>query len=205
MHRLFSYRSVHSEKNGKIEILHWLCRKFVMVDGFYQSGPYLKAMWRNAIFRVPAKTSVKRVLLLGLGAGSALNPIHAQFPTATITVIEWDPAMVEISQQLKLYDDSIRPEILVGDAVQVLTELDGGYDLILIDLYKGSAPEPRLSSPEMIASIVGVTKPSGSVILNAFMNQELIKTFARRLEHASGWRFRNNHLALFTIGQQPRQ
>jgi len=201
MHRLFSYRSVQSEKNGKIEILHWLCRTFVMVDDCYQSGPYLKAMWQNAIRRLPAKECVKRVLLLGLGAGSAINPIYSHFPTATITVIEWDPAMVEISQQLKLYNHNIHLEILVGDAVQVLTELNREFDVILIDLYKGSAPEPRLSSSEMIASIRGVTTTSGNIILNAFMNKELLGTFAQHLELVSSWRFRSNHLALFHIGQ----
>ena len=203
MHRLFSYRTVHSEKNGKIEIKNWLFRKYVMVDGYEESGLYLEKMWRNAVFRVRTEACVQRVLLLGLGGGSALNPIHMQFPDAKITVIDWDPAMVEISRKLKLFDDHIRPEILVGDAVQVLKELDKRYDLILIDLFKGSKPESRRSTPEMIASIAGATTPTGSIILNAFKNKERIEIFAQRLEQVSSWRCRHNHLARFVTGHQP--
>ncbi len=197
MHRFFSYRVAHSEKNGEIVIQRWFGRTYVMVNGYFESGPYLEAMWRKAIRRVPSTAIVQSVLMLGLGGGSAINPIHSQFPSVRITVLEWDPVMIDLSHQLHLYDESIKPELINGDAVELLPLLMRKFDLVLVDLFKGQTAEPRLSTPAMIDSISQVLNPSGHVILNAFKDDSLIEDFGRRLEHRSTWRFKHNRLALF--------
>ena len=86
----------------------------------------------------------------------------------------------------------------MGDAVELLPQLTRKFDLVIIDLFKGDTPEPRLSTPAMIISIAQVLNPSGHIILNAFKSVSLIETFARHVEHLNTWRFRYNRLALYT-------
>ena len=106
--------------------------------------------------------------------------------------------MVNLAHELKLFPESIKPDLLVGDAVELLPRLTRKFDLVLIDLFKGDTPEPRLSTPAMIISIAQVLNPSGHIILNAFKSVSLIEAFARHVEHLNTWRFRYNRLALYT-------
>lgn len=197
MLRLFSTRAVHSDKNGEILVKRWFSQTEVFVDDYLQSGPYIKTMWRKAVRRVPSTARIESVLLLGLGGGSAINEVHARFPSTHITVLEWDPVMVDLAHELKLFPDSIKLDLLIGDAVELLPLLTRKFDLVLIDLFKGETPEPRLSTPAMIISIAQVLNPSGHIILNAFKGVSLIEAFARYAEHLNTWRFRYNRLALY--------
>ena len=60
-------------------------------------------MWRKAVRRVPSTARIESVLLLGLGGGSAINEVHTRFPIAQIAVLEWDPVMVNLAHELKLF------------------------------------------------------------------------------------------------------
>ena len=91
-----SERQTTSEKNGTISVRRGVRGGLhVYVNGYQQSGAHLAELWRRSMWHVPESHPVKQVLLLGLGGGSCVRDVHARFPDAHGTVVEWDPAMGE--------------------------------------------------------------------------------------------------------------
>jgi len=76
------------------------------------------------------------VLLLGLGAGSAIhilrNELDIQCP---ITVVEIDPAMVELARSEFGLDSYPEIEVLIGDAIIQVQAMHKRYDLVVVDLF----------------------------------------------------------------------
>jgi spermidine synthase len=192
-------RTWNSEKNGKIVVKRWFGNPEIEVDGYVQSGEYMRSLWSEALWRANSNPHVKSVLLLGLGCGSAIQVMQSRFPDCDITAVEWDPIMVALASQLKLFSSSAKLKVLSGDAFVILPQITQRFDLVLIDLFRGDAPESRLSSQAMVCSIAQVITPPGQIILNAFKDCELIGAFARHLDFVRHWRFRNNHMALFQL------
>lgn len=185
--------TVHSEKNGPISVRQFLWFYSVYAGGFEQSGPYLVGLWRDALRRV-AQEGVERVLMLGLGGGSGLAEIEKRFPRAAVTVIEWDPAMVEVAQRLRLYRSE--PELLVGDACDIVPRLPHRYDLIMSDIFYGDAPEPRQGEERLGTALAKALAPGGRLIVNASRALGLLDAMARFLRLESTWRFRDNTLGM---------
>lgn len=195
---LFERKLYQSEKNGLI-----LCKKLfghweVFVDGFYQSAPYIKKMWRTGLRQVAQTIPVSRILVLGLGAGSVINDLHSRFPAASITAIEYDPTMVVIARQLEMFDQKLAVNILVADAVTAVPALDGTFDLIIVDLYKGGVTAEALQHPDFAQSIAQKLSPDGTLILNVFRNVELFPLFDKFLTRQNTWKYSFNALALYT-------
>lgn len=193
----FDIKTIPSEKNGKIVVQRVFNNVSIYVDGYDQSSKYIAEMWRKALYRVPEEHPVKHVLILGLAAGNAVREMSRRFHDAHITVVEWDPAMVELAKHLRQFSKKTHPEIIIGDAAEVVPKMQQKFDLILVDLFTGETPEPRLASAEMIDALARILKSDGYLILNPFKNVALIPAFERKLSRQSAWHYRFNALALF--------
>jgi len=198
-------RQTHSEKNGLIVVDGgaWL-HKIVSVDGYQQSGPHFAEIWHRSLFSVPESHPVKQVLVLGLGGGSCLSVIRRRFPHAHVTAVEWDPAMVEIAKSLKIFRGKHVPEIIVGDACEVVPKLNQRFDLILVDLFRGGTTEPRLASDDMIAALSRVLEPDGYLLLNVFRSVSLVPAFERHFSRHGTFQFKNDLILLFRHAGQGR-
>jgi spermidine synthase len=195
MHLIPQYRRVQSEKNGTIVVRQWLSMWGVYVGAWEESGPYMRALWRDALDRLPAKFDARNVLLLGLGGGASIRDVEVRFPDAPITAIEWDPAMADIAREI--HDFAREPRILVGDIVEVVPQLSEKFGLVLVDCFSGNEPAPSLFEPRFLSVFEERLQKGGRVILNASRSPELIQRFQDCFEKESEWRFRNNVLALF--------
>lgn len=83
--------------------------------------------------------SPKKILELGTAIGySAMVMCHSLNKNVKITTVERDDSMVEIAKEniKKLnYENNI--DVIQGDALEVIEELDDKYDLIFLDAGKG--------------------------------------------------------------------
>lgn len=201
---LFYQRVVPSEKNGSITIRKIGPRIKVSVNGYEQGSAYVARVWHAALERVPENHPVKQVLLLGLGSGCSIPAILKRFPDAHVTAIEWDPAMVEVAKSLRLYPENAAPEIIVGDATEIVPKMTRTFDLILVDLFTGGETEPRLASDELLAGIARALEPDGYLLLNLFQTMSLVSAFERQLSRWDVWTFKFNTLALFRHKGQGR-
>src|SRR3989344_5978756 len=146
-------RTYQSEKNGTIHCRRFFGRWRVTVDGFDETTPYTNRMWKRALRRVSKKSGVKRVLLLGLGAGGAIAYLYRRFRNATITAVEWDPVMITLADELGFFPRERRPRIIQGDAAVLVPELTEKFDLIIVDLFRGRKVDAALSDASFIAGI----------------------------------------------------
>lgn len=189
-------REYSSEKNGSIHCTRWFGRWQVTVGGYGQTTPYTNSMWRRALRRVPRR-GVKRVLMLGLGAGGAIPLIRRRCNNPVVTVVEWDPVMVRIAEELGFFSPDARPGILLGDAALVVPELARTFDLIIVDLFRGKKVAPSLTAPQFIDNIARLLARGGYLIVNAFREPETFSCFDKVLSRHAAWRFKYNRLALY--------
>lgn len=193
----FESRFIPSEKNGKIRCMRLFGRWSVIVDGYFETTPYTNAMWRKCLRRVPKKTPVKRVLLLGLGAGGSVALIRRRFPKSRIIAVEWDPEMVALAKTLKLYRAEHAPEIIQGDAGEVIKKLQGEFDLIIFDLYHGKEPSPLIKEEPFLREIDRLLSWNGYFLTNVFEEKKALLAVDRFFSRWSTIHFRFNTCASY--------
>jgi spermidine synthase len=76
----------------------------------------------------------KRVLLIGLGAGSQTKFLYKHRPAAHLAVVEIEPKVVKAAKEsFCLPDDPARLEVVVGDGVEFVYQTEQHFDLIMVD------------------------------------------------------------------------
>jgi spermidine synthase len=78
----------------------------------------------------------RRVLVLGLGGGSAARIVRAIAPDARITGVELDPAVVRAARE-HLDLDALGIDVVVDDALAFLRAATDSWDAILEDVFVG--------------------------------------------------------------------
>lgn len=194
---IYELKTYSSVKNGEIKCVRALGKWHILVNGTGQTSPYVTTMWKKALKYIPKKAHIKNILILGLGAGGQINTIHKKFFHPNITAIEWDPVMVDIAKDLRIFNPNHHPRVIVQDAVAGLKTLHDTFDLVLVDLFTGSKPTPSLCTVSFIKSIAEKLKPNGFLLLNVFRTPALLDTFDQVLSREKNWRFQYNTLALY--------
>ena len=109
------------------------------------TGSIWDLLWLGLYF--DARPEPSRVLLLGLGAGTVVLQMQALFPSARFTAIEQDPIHIEVARA-QFGVDEARTQIHCQDAVEFVARYRGPrFDLVIDDLFIGSAGTPRRAVP----------------------------------------------------------
>lgn len=89
----------------------------------------------------------KKILLIGLGAGSLTKFCYWRLPRTRITTVEIDEGVWAVaSQMFKLPDNDTRLHVEIADGVEFMTRQGSSYDYILIDGYDANARVGALDS-----------------------------------------------------------
>ena len=124
-----------SRFNGKVEVWRYGNQISLRVDGLTQSGGLMEEIWEKAMKVVYSQQlSVNRILILGLGGGTATKVAKKYWPQAQITGVDIDPVMVELG---KKYLGLKGAKIIISDAVKFVEETEEQFDGILVDVYQG--------------------------------------------------------------------
>lgn len=186
-----------SEKNGLIRVRRILGRWKVTVGGWDETSAYMTSVWRFVAKTVPRREKIKTILVLGLGAGGTIEMLHRLFHDCRTTTIEWDPVMVEITERLRLYSSSHAPRVIVADAREALPRLEGCFDLILFDLFRGNKAAEIFKHEDVCRALSRLLAPKGSFFFNGFQEPELFRDLDRFLACHRTWKFKWNRVALF--------
>jgi spermidine synthase len=124
----------------------------------------------------------RTALLLGLGGGAMCRHLDAYLPGCAVTVVEHDPAVIDLARR---YFHITRP-IIEGDAQEVVAEHQGGYDVILADLYDGRGVERF--EPNFWPDCARALRPGGCLAVNwaAFVDDSVAREEARTIDAAFG-------------------
>ncbi len=90
----------------------------------------------------------RRVLLLGLAAGSVARALRALDPAAWIVGVENDREVLRVARR-HFGLDTLRVEVVAGDALAYLRRTRRRFDLIVEDLFVG--PSRSVHTPEWLA------------------------------------------------------
>ncbi len=167
----------------------------VAVGGCGQTSAYTHAMWSDALDRLDMPAA-QAILMLGLGAGGEIRQLYERFPSSHITALEYDPAMIALTKELKLYSPHPEPAVLQGDAADIIPTLTGPYDIIMLDLFDGPEPSLLCTNPEFMESLKKLLSPKGVLFINVYKRAEYLKEANRIYVSCRQWQYGDNHLAL---------
>jgi spermidine synthase len=126
---------------------------------------YTQEMLAFLLFRDPPR----RVLMIGLGAGSLARFFRHRLPEAHCTVVEINPHVVAIAQQFfKVPAADARLDVEIGDGFDYVARSRATFDAILVDGYDHHARAGRLESLPFYAACRARLPAQGVLVTNVF-------------------------------------
>jgi len=108
-----------------------------------------------------------RALHLGGGALTLPRYLAATRPGSAQRVVEIDGALVELVRRSLPLPAKANIRVRVADARAALEGMrDGGYDVVVLDVFAGARTPAHLASVEFIREVARVLAPAGSLIAN---------------------------------------
>ena len=127
----------------------------------------------------------RRVLQVGLGAGSVTKFLYRHRPQARLTVIEIEPRVAAAARQFfKLPDDPKRIELRYGDGADFMIESKQSYDLILVDGFDADARTGRLDTLPFYLDCRARLADDGLLCVNLLSRRKDFRKSVSRLEEA---------------------
>lgn len=160
-----------------------------------------------AAFTLPQPAA--RILVLGIGGGTALLQYRRFIDPAVLIGVDLDPVHIRIGRQFFGLDEA-GVELVRADARDWVDGWDGPpFDLVVDDLYGHGSGEPRRAVPMTVgwaAALERLVAPDGALVANFISVSELnhcaqLRVPAARTGYARGFRLRGlrdeNAIAVF--------
>jgi spermidine synthase len=131
----------------------------------------------------------RRVLLIGLGAGSLTKFLHRHRPEARLTVVEIAPEVVATARQcfrLPAEDEQLR--VVIGDGADFVAAAKKPFDLILVDGFDAEARSGRLDTLPFYADCQSRLSADGLLVANLISRRKSFHASLDRLQQAFGGR-----------------
>jgi len=109
---------------------------------------------------------VDRVLFVGGGGFSGPKRYLAEYPNATVDVVELDPAVVRTAREYFAVPDSPRLTVHTMDGRRFLRETERTYDVVVLDAYRADEVPYHLTTVEFMRLVEGRLAADGAVVAN---------------------------------------
>lgn len=144
--------------------------------------PYARMMMASLLLN----PDPQRILVVGLGGGTLPVALTELFPDAQLTVVEIDPAVVDVAKEFFDYEPTANTELVVQDA-RVFTKRRAlnlrqaaaagqtaeGYDLVMLDAFNGDYIPEHLLTREYLLETRSIMAPGGILAANTFAISQL--------------------------------
>lgn len=157
--------TIESSSNKTINLIIRSGKPALFVDNFEQSGPSVEKIWRQGLNRL-AVQKCSRILVLGLGAGVVARLLNEKFPSARMTGVEIDSAMISLGKKYFALNQLNNLKIVISDASDFLAGNQYIFDLILVDLYLGGKIPEKFISAGFFKNLARILSPDGTLLLN---------------------------------------
>jgi len=189
------YRS-ENEISGKIEVREKEGIRRLFVDGILQSvsseaDNFAKRYWTGMVdLAKEAEIKPKRVLLLGLGAGSVIGVLKQYYDKMLNDAVEIDPEIIKVAKDFFNLPNDGGLSVICADAYDVVSTPSDyelrftGYDLIIVDTYCGGNFPKKLKSDDFIINLKKLKNSKGAIIFNRFYEPNFvieIRRFKKKL------------------------
>ena len=118
----------------------------------------------------------ERILIIGLGGGSMSNALHEIFPSANITNVEIDPAVIKVARSYFNFIENEQVNAIVQDGrifVKRATIKKQQYDWIILDAFNGDYIPEHLMTQEFLQETKQLLSTNGVLAANTFSVSDL--------------------------------
>jgi predicted membrane-bound spermidine synthase len=115
----------------------------------------------------------KRILMIGLGAGSISTYLGRAMPDTQIDVVELDPGVITAGKEYFGLRETDKVRFLESDGRVYLNRHKDAYDLILLDAFRELGVPFHMLTREFYALIEEHLAPGGAVASNVVANTKL--------------------------------
>src|SRR5580693_6430670 len=115
----------------------------------------------------------KRILMIGLGAGSISTYLGRAMPDARIDVVELDPGVISAGKDYFGLRETDRVRLIAGDGRVYLNRHNDLYDLILLDAFRELGIPFHLLTREFYTLVKEHLAPGGAMASNVAANTKL--------------------------------
>jgi spermidine synthase len=159
-----NYSSSHS---GELYIRYFLGKKVLDSKHTNYSFGGLQKVLQRALELLPFNLDTKKILILGLGAGSVLETIRKQHSkTAHITGVEIDATILQIAYEEFGIAENPLTKLVQEDATVFMANNADTYNLIIIDLFIiDTIPQAALEAT-FLKQVVTAMEPGGCMVFN---------------------------------------
>jgi len=174
-------------------------QRHLRFDRSHQTAMYLDDPFETS-FRYPnylhlafaLKPDAKRVLVIGLGGGSAVKRIWRDYPDSQVDAVEIDPVVVDVAKRYFEVPDDPRIRLITEDGRRFLQDTSETYDVIIVDAYYADALPFHLTTKEFFEEAKTHLAPDGVLAYNLIASAEGSRS---RL-------FRSMHKTVSTVWEQ---
>src|SRR5580693_4803852 len=118
-------------------------------------------------------TAPKRILMIGLGAGSISTYLGRAMPDAQIDVVELDPGVISAGKDYFGLRETDKVRLIAGDGRVYLNRHKDLYDLILLDAFRELGIPFHLLTREFYGLVKEHLAPGGAMASNVAANTKL--------------------------------
>lgn len=182
-------KTIHSERslyrNILVEEKHGLrCLKFNVKSEKTQQSCMLVDDPQRLVFNYTkmlfssllVNPNPERILIIGLGGGTMSNSLHQVFPSATITNVEIDPAVIKVARNYFDFFENEKVTSVVQDGrifVKRAVLKKKKYDWIILDAFNGDYIPEHLMTQEFLQETKQLLSANGVLAANTFSVSEL--------------------------------
>ncbi len=155
------------------------------IPGEFRTGQYYDYLLLAPLMNEQPKAWLKRVLIVGLAAGTVAQQITQAYGPVDIEGVEIDPAIVDLGRQ---YFDMNEPNLHVHatDGRTYLAASTEPYDWVIVDAYQGAEVPSHLITQEFFQQLKEHMTPNGVISINVCWyepdDQELLQRLAATLK-----------------------
>lgn len=115
---------------------------------------------------------VRRVLIIGLGAGSFARLVRRHVPTARVDGVEIDPMVVDVAKRFFALEEGPRLRVHVQDGARFVRASKKRYDVVLLDAYAGDDIPPHLATATFFTEVRARLTSDGVAVLNLALEDD---------------------------------
>ncbi|MEI6583293.1 MAG: methyltransferase domain-containing protein [Chitinophagia bacterium] len=160
-------KNYSSQYSGELYIRYFLGKKVLDCKHTNYSFGGLQKVLKRALELLPFNPDTKKILILGLGAGSVVATIRKQHSkTAHVTGVEIDATILQIArEEFGIVENSLT-KLVQEDAIVFMANNADRYDLIVIDLFIIDTIPEATQEASFLKQLVTAMEPGGYLVFN---------------------------------------
>lgn len=123
-----------------------------------------------------------KILLLGIGTGSALDILSASENAFQITVIDIDPIIISLAKKYANISPVQEVAFVCSDASEWVSHHDEKFDLIFVDIFIHNITPDELKEESFLLKIKSMLNQEGNLIYSQLNDTNASKESVKRLQ-----------------------